>query len=131
MYRLTTPKERSARHAALQREQHPDRVPVILEADALFWSRVDDGRTAKEFLDKKRFAPPGTWTVGRFVATIRERIKLKPTHALYALVSPNIEEHVLPVTSATMEDVYQQYHDPDTGMLWVTLTIESTFGASA
>lgn len=131
MYRLTTPQEKSARHAALQRAQHPDRIPVVIEPDSLFYSRLEAGAVpaAREFLNRKRFAPPGSWTVGQLVAMVREKIQLKPKYALYALVSPKIEEHVLPVTSATLEDVYQQHNDPETGMLWIVLAIESTFGA--
>ena len=130
MYRLTTPREKSARQAAQQRAAHPDRVPVVLEPDSLFYSRLEPAAVlaARDFLAARRFAPPGSWTVGQFVATVRERIQLKPKHALYALVSPKIEEHVLPVTSATLEDVYQQHHEPETGVLWIVLAVESTFG---
>ena len=129
MYRLTVPPETVARQVARQLELHPDCIPVVVELDSLFLMRIGSGSArALEGLENKRFAPLRDWTVGQFQSALRSRLHLKPSLALFMFLSPTLDQHVLPVISSKMADVYRDFHDPTTGMLYVTLALESTFG---
>ena len=53
---------------------------------------------------------------------VRNRIKLKPEEAIFVFVN-----HVLPPTSASLYDVYEEHRDED-GFLYMVYTGENTFG---
>lgn len=131
MHRLRIDPSACARQVALQRAKHPDRVPVYIEPDVFFFSRLDPDTAefARRALDKRRLAPPSDWTVGQFLSTLRANLCLKPAHALFVFASPTLDDHVLPPVSQTMEDLYEHFFDRTTGMLWLTLAIEASFGS--
>ena len=130
MYRMTTPSETVARQAAKQMQERPDTVPVVVEPDVMFYARLGDhAEDARRVLEHKRFAPNKDWTAGQFLCALRKRIRLSPQYACFLLVSPKLGDHVLPIVSSKMADVHRDFHDPNTGMLWATLAVESCFGA--
>lgn len=126
MYRQSTPLSVCARQAQRQLARHPDTVPVVVEADAPSMLRLSE--EAKSALECKRFAPPRAWTVGQFFARLRSRMCLPPQYAMFLFVSRTPEDNVLPCNAATMEQTYIDHGDPETGILWVTLVVERTFG---
>ncbi|XP_070807002.1 microtubule-associated proteins 1A/1B light chain 3C-like [Pituophis catenifer annectens] len=98
------------------RIRFPYKLPVILE------------RYSKEkilpALNKVKFLVPGDFTMGQFVAIIRNRMGLRSTQAFYFLVDGN---HSLVNMSATMADVYTTYKDED-GFLYMTYASQEMFG---
>uniref|UniRef100_A0A8C5S828 Microtubule-associated proteins 1A/1B light chain 3C n=1 Tax=Laticauda laticaudata TaxID=8630 RepID=A0A8C5S828_LATLA len=98
------------------RIRFPYKLPVILE------------RYSKEkilpALNKVKFLVPGDFTMGQFVAIIRNRMGLMSTQAFYFLVNGN---HSLVNMSATMGDVYTTYKDED-GFLYMTYASQEMFG---
>jgi GABA(A) receptor-associated protein len=92
---------------------HPDRVPIIVEP-AL--------NCTLDILDKKKYLIPKGVSVGQFAYVIRSRINLKPEEAIFLFI-----RNVLPPTSASMVDIYEEHKDAD-GFLYVTYAGENTFG---
>lgn len=95
------------------RKKYPDKIPVIVEKAAK--SRVPD-------LDKKKYLVPSDLTVGQFCFLIRKRIQLRPEEALFFFVN-----NVLPPSSATMGQVYEEHHEEDFFM-YVAYSNESVYG---
>uniref|UniRef100_A0A2H6N7M9 Microtubule-associated proteins 1A/1B light chain 3C n=1 Tax=Micrurus carvalhoi TaxID=3147026 RepID=A0A2H6N7M9_9SAUR len=75
-------------------------------------------------LNKVKFLVPRDFTMGQFVAIIRNRMGLRSTQAFYFLVDGN---HSLVNMSATMGDVYTMYKDED-GFLYITYASQEMFG---
>lgn len=127
MYRRSMSQSVCARQAQRQLQRHPDTVPVVVEADEPTLLRLSPEASA--VLESRRFAPPKTWTVAQFFAALRSRMRLPSQYAMFLFVSREPEDNVLPCNSSTMEEVYAEHADPSTGILWVTLVVERTFGA--
>lgn len=123
MYRNANPPDKIARAVARLKQQYPTAVPLVVEPDLTVSQRT--GLDLKE----QKFAVPGDWTLGKFMTALRDRLHLKKSLAYFLFVSPRLSESILPPISSNMRDVYEQYHEPETGMLWLTLTAESTFGS--
>ena len=90
-----------------------DRVPTI----------VKPGNARTPETENFKYLVPKTSTVGQFVDTIRRKTKMKSYQALFVFVNG-----VLPPTSSTMLDLHNQHHDED-GFLYVTYSLENTFGS--
>ena len=95
-------------------QKYPDRVPVVLERDPK--CRLPD-------IDKKKYLVPVDYTVGQFVYTIRNRINLKKSLAMFVLV-----DNILPSTSELMSHLYQRLKNEHDMLLYITYTGENTFG---
>jgi GABA(A) receptor-associated protein len=93
--------------------KYQDRVPIII--------RPGNARTPD--VPNFRYLVPKDKTVGEFVAILRRTAKLKSHQALFVLVGKG----TLPTTTHTMLQVYQEHHEED-GFLYVTYTLENTFG---
>lgn len=74
-------------------------------------------------LDKKKYLVPSDLTVGQFYFLIRKRIHLRPEDALFFFVN-----NVIPPTSATMGQLYQEHHEEDF-FLYIAYSDESVYGA--
>lgn len=61
--------------------------------------------------------------VGQFYFLIRKRIHLRPEDALFFFVN-----NVIPPTSATMGQLYQEHHEEDF-FLYIAYSDESVYGA--
>lgn len=96
------------------RKKYPDRVPVIVEKAPK--ARIGD-------LDKKKYLVPSDLTVGQFYFLIRKRIHLRAEDALFFFVN-----NVIPPTSATMGQLYQEHHEEDF-FLYIAYSDESVYGA--
>ncbi|XP_035578223.1 gamma-aminobutyric acid receptor-associated protein-like [Zalophus californianus] len=81
------------------RKKYPDRVPVVVEKDPKAW--IGD-------LDKKKYLVPSDLTVDQFYFLIQKQIHLRAEDALFFFVN-----NVIPPTSATMGQLYQEHHEED------------------
>ena len=61
-------------------------------------------------------------SVGQFYFLIRKRIQLRPEDALFFFVN-----NVIPPTSATMGQLYQEHHEEDF-FLYIAYSDESVYG---
>ncbi|XP_067880067.1 gamma-aminobutyric acid receptor-associated protein-like [Heterodontus francisci] len=73
-------------------------------------------------LDKKKYLVPSDLTVGQFYFLIRKRIHLRAEDALFFFVN-----NVIPPTSATMGQLYQEHHEEDF-FLYIAYSDESVYG---
>lgn len=108
----SSPFEKRVHESKRLESKHPDRVPVL----------VQPGNDQTPKTDTFKYLVPKTTTVGQFVDTIRKKTKLKSCQALFVFVNG-----VLPPTSSSMIQVYQEHREDD-GFLYVTYTLENTFG---
>ncbi|XP_050382389.1 autophagy-related protein 8B-like [Argentina anserina] len=95
------------------REQHPDRIPVIVEKAA---------KTDVPDIEKKKYLVPVDLTVGQFVWVLRKKVKLDPDKAIFIFVN-----NILPPTAALLSAIYEENKEED-GFLYMTYSGESTFG---
>merc|ERR1712198_581671 len=114
LYKEEHPFEKRRQEGEKIRKKYPDRVPVIVEKAAK--ARIGD-------LDKKKYLVPSDLTVGQFYFLIRKRIQLRPEDALFFFVN-----NVIPPTSATMGQLYQDHHEEDF-FLYIAYSDESVYGA--
>ncbi|KAL6136894.1 hypothetical protein ACLB2K_062189 [Fragaria x ananassa] len=112
-YKSDVPLEKREAEAARIREQHPDRVPVIVEKAEK--SDVPD-------IEKNKYLVPADITVGQLVFVIRKKIKLDADQAIFVFV-----KDILPPTAALMSSIYEENKDEDR-FLYMTYSGESTFG---
>ena len=94
--------------------KHPDKRPIICE-------KYQAQKNLPE-IDKNKYLVPYNFTVGQFMHTIRERIKLKPEEALFLFINGHIV-----TCSSTIGDVYTNLKDAD-GFLYIQYAKENTFG---
>jgi len=71
---------------------------------------------------KKKYLVPSDLTVGQFYFLIRKRIHLRPEDALFFFVN-----NVIPPTSATMGNLYQEHHEEDF-FLYIAYSDENVYG---
>ena len=74
-------------------------------------------------IDKNKYLVPSHLTFGGFMHIVRKRIKLSPVQSLVGFINGT----VLPASSSTIKDLYREHADQD-GFLYVTYTLENTFG---
>lgn len=108
------PFEKRLNEAKKIREKFPDRVPIIVEMD----------RRSSDLpeLDKKKYLVPKDITVGKFIATLRDRIKLKPEKAIFLLVN-----NMLPPTSQLIGQMDQKHRNDDF-FVYCSISGEGVFG---
>ncbi|KAL1270583.1 hypothetical protein QQF64_029599 [Cirrhinus molitorella] len=112
-YKEEHPFEKRRSEGEKIRKKYPDRVPVIVEKAPK--ARIGD-------LDKKKYLVPSDLTVGQFYFLIRKRIHLRAEDALFFFVN-----NVIPPTSATMGQLYQEHHEEDF-FLYIAYSDESVYG---
>lgn len=98
-------------------QKFPERVPLIVErAESC---SLDD-------VDKNKFLAPSDLSVGQFIYTIRSRMRLDPTTALFLfVVSDGVSK--IPPTSMLLGTLYAENRDED-GFLYILYHSENTFG---
>lgn len=103
--------EKRRNEAEMLLKKYPSCIPTIVEQGS-----------GTRSIDKHRFLVPAELTIGQFMFTIRNRIKLTQDQSLYLFIN-----HKLPVISQLMSAVYKEHKDEDL-FLYVTYSGENTFG---
>jgi GABA(A) receptor-associated protein len=95
--------------------KYPDKIPVICEKSVYASKDCPD-------IDKKKYLVPFDLTIGQFVYVIRKRLKLLPDKSIFIFINGFI-----PATSSLLYNIYNNNKDDD-GFLYITYTLENTFG---
>lgn len=103
-----------ASNAARLLEKYPDKVPIVLERSAQ--SNVPE-------LPNRKFLVPRELSVSQFLYTIRKRIQLDSSQAIYLFFG-----NTLPSSSETMGEVFERHRHPTDHVLYGTYSGECTFG---
>lgn len=94
--------------------RHPDRVPIQMHFD----------KKIQKF-EKSKFMVPRSLTCAEFIVTVRHRMSVDQSSALFFLTIPKKR---LLTGSAPLGQLYDNEKDPD-GFLHVVCKCESTFGS--
>jgi GABA(A) receptor-associated protein len=94
------------------KSRYPEKIPVIVNT-----------KNKKLKMDRQKFLIPNDLTVSQFIYVIRKRIELKKESAIFMLVND-----MMPASSQTMEQLYNEQMDTNTEMLFVDIAMENTFG---
>ena len=97
------------------RLRFPNKVPVIVERYAK--------ETSLPVLDKTKFLVPQDLQMAKFLAVIRNRMRVGQTQAFYLIIN----NKTLASMTKTMAEVYKENKDDD-GFLYVTYASQEMFG---
>lgn len=98
------------------RNKYPGRIPIIV-------NRSNSAGTDVPLIDKHKFLVPADLTMGQFQYVIRKRLVLSPDKALFLFVNNSVAP-----TNLIVSTIYEEHHDKDTLFLYVTYSMENTFG---
>ena len=96
--------------------KYPGRVPVIVE-------RSKNASPDVPQIDKHKFLVPSDLSIGQFQYVIRKRLNIEPHKALFLFV-----DNCVPSTSTLISTIYEESKDSNTLFLFVTYSMENTFG---
>lgn len=117
-YKKTTTLEERKQKSSRMVSLYPDRIPVIVEmssSSASYNSYINSSH-------KVKYLVPYNINMGQFIQILRDKIKMKPTTALFFF----IKNKIFPVTSI-IGDIYKNNADED-GFLYIEFCEENTFG---
>jgi len=97
------------------RLRFPTKVPVIVERYAK--------ETSLPMLDKSKFLVPQDLQMAKFLAVIRNRMRVQQTQAFYLIIN----NRTLASMTKTMAEIYKENKDED-GFLYVTYASQEMFG---
>ena len=94
-------------------KRYPSRVPIIVEKKA--------GCSLRD-IEKNKYLAPGDMSMSQFIFTVRRRIKLEPSEAIFLTVNGSLMSG-----GSLISDVYESKKDKD-GFLYMIYSSENTFG---
>lgn len=96
------------------KKKYPKNIPIIVICK-------DD-----LILKKQKYLVNEDITLGQFIFTLRKRIlnNIKSSEAIYLFTNNN----TIPASSEILSIIYSQHKDQRTGMLYLTICKENTFG---
>lgn len=98
------------------RDKYPGRLPVIV-------NRSKNAGIDVPHIDKHKFLVPADLTMGQFQYVIRKRLTLTPEKAIFLFVNDCVA-----TTNSLVSTIYEECHDKETLFLYVTYSMENTFG---
>ncbi len=114
---LTRVDKRFTRVEALRvLNKYPDRIPIVV-------NRSYNASENTPYIDCQKFLVPEDLTIGQFMYVIRKRIKLAPHQAMFLFINETI-----PPIGSLISTVYEENKDEETLFLYVTYSLENTFG---
>jgi GABA(A) receptor-associated protein len=95
------------------RKKYPSNIPIIVICK-------DNLK-----LNKNKYLVNGEITLGQFLFTLRKRLNktLSESDGLFIFAG-----NIIPPSSEMLSEIYNKYKDMNTGMLYLTLCKENTFG---
>jgi GABA(A) receptor-associated protein len=94
-------------------EKYPDKIPIIVSKCS---------KSHLNNIDKNKYLVSNDMTLSQFIYTIRKRIKLEASEALFFFI-----DNTVPKNSAPIGELYNLHKDKD-GFLYITYNSENTFG---
>tara|TARA_B100000900_G_C20362473_1_gene626930 strand:+ start:423 stop:773 length:351 start_codon:yes stop_codon:yes gene_type:complete len=93
--------------------KYPERIPIIVE--------MAEGCQLNP-ITKNKYLAPRDMPMSQFVFTIRKKIQLESSQAIFVLVN-----NQLVTSNAQLSKIYEDHRDED-GFLYMVYTSENTFG---
>ena len=94
-------------------EKHPDKIPIIVSKCS---------KSHLNNIDKNKYLVSNDMILSQFIYTIRKRIKLEASEALFFFI-----DNTVPKNGAPIGELYNLHKDKD-GFLYITYNSENTFG---